>query len=189
MDQELQSDDLISLIKSMQRSNENMFKQINVNHETLSKDIKESSKNIKDKIANMTKNFEAMKDDIVKTDDKNASRLKNLEDRIVTLENVADTPKRKRSEDECSAGEKNKVLNKSLHDKSAQDNLEDLMKKVKLDEKRKNQDRKKQEKAAEVAAARRAEKEDTPEKVTKKKKIKLGDSQDLHDAEDWAWDE
>ena len=49
--------------------------------------------------------------------------------------------------------------------------------------------KKKQETAARLAASRRMENNKEVEKEQKTKIVKLGDSQDLHDQEDWAWDE
>ena len=187
---ELSTKDLVTFLRAMQSSNEKIAKQMNVNHELLSNEIKESRNKIQEKLQSITNNLEEVKNENQKTEEKNGRRFTRIEERIKVIEREhSENPKRKRTAPDIPAnGKSPKNCNKPEDD---DDNLTDLMRKVKVDEKRKSEDTRKQEKATETAAARRFEKEKDIEKEKEKviKQVKLGDSQDLHDQEDWAWEE
>ena len=182
---ELSTKDLVTFLRAMQKSNEKITKQMNVNHELLSNEIKDSRNKIQEKLQNITKNLEEVKNENLKTDEKNRRRFARIEERIDVIEKAnSENLKRKRTvPDLPTNGKTTKNCNKP---EDEEDNLTDLMRKVKMDEKRKLEDTRKQEKAAETEATRRSEKEKDKEKF---KPVKLGDSQDLHDQEDWGWDE
>ena len=68
--EEFTTNDLVKFLKAMQTSNENLTRQINTNHELLSKEIKESISKIQKELLNINKSIEDVKTNNAKTDEK-----------------------------------------------------------------------------------------------------------------------
>ena len=84
---ELSTKDLVTFLRAMQKSNEKITKQMNVNHELLSNEIKDSRNKIQEKLQNITKNLEEVKNENLKTDEKNRRRFARIEERIDVFPN------------------------------------------------------------------------------------------------------
>ena len=191
------SDDLVAFMKAMQNTT-NYFAKV------LSKEIKNGREEINNELVNINKNIEEVKADNKAAEIKNNARFSTLEERMSHLEeinkNVSEMNKRKRITAKPAEGKKTDGFPAT---QEAGPTLVRQWNVVARDAEISSRDKKNQERAAAAAEYRRLEvlkakqadvkdkQKDKPnvETKTKTKQVKLRDSSEFHDPEDWDWED
>ena len=197
----------LSLVEFMRQIQIQMKTNTDTINDNIKKEICEGTKEMKAEMAGLNKKIEEATNETVKikkvVNDNivaNESRFQRIEKRledIVSENQKLCLQKRKRENENYGLPPSGKsykdAVEKINKEKVAETELESQLHKARMDSEQSVRDKKKQVEAADKAAKRMDMRKENSEKdkvdTTEKKVIKLGDSNDLHDQEDWAWEE
>ena len=210
---EVSSEDLVEFMTQMRLSVSTISKEIKTSNETLGKQIRGCKEELKGEIFSLhkkiEKEIEVVKEDLKNVNEEGIERMNKIEGRLDKMERDNEKQdKQKRKREDTEKGGEEESVNIQPARITYSEKLQAKQNEVRMEEetvpvykstwaKKNSQISLEQQLIAATEAAQRLETEDKggesefkrKERANRGKKLKLGDSLELHNPMDWPWDD